>query len=74
MGKEWISVKDRLPEYKKGITQIVIVSGIEDGKKYVYYAEVHAYGKQEKSEDIFSIPGWSKMNATHWMPLPEPPK
>jgi hypothetical protein len=70
----WISVKDKLPKYTKKGTYIVIVSGIENGKRYVHYAEVHAYGKEDKAEDIFSIPGWSKMNVTHWMPLPTPPK
>lgn len=70
---EWISVKDKLPEYKKGCTQIVIVSGYEDGEKYVHYAEIHAYGKSIESSDIFSIPGWSDMNVTHWMPLPDKP-
>lgn len=70
----WISVKDRLPEYNtKRQNEIVIVSGFEDGERYVHYAEPHAYGKKEKAEDIFTVPGWSKMNVTHWMPLPEPP-
>jgi hypothetical protein len=69
----WINVKERLPEYKEGTTEIVIVSGIEDNERYVFYAEIHAYGKKEKAEDIFSVPGWKKMNVTHWMPLPEPP-
>ena len=70
---EWISIKEKLPEYKKGTTQIVIVSGIEDGERYVYYAEIHAYGKKKTADNIFSVPGWSRMNVTHWMPLPEPP-
>lgn len=68
---DWIKIEDKLPEYKEGATQIVIVSGIENGERYVHYAEIHAYGKEEKAKDIFSIPGWSRMNVTHWMPLPE---
>ena len=69
---KWISVKDRLPEYK-GFNKehIVIVSGIEDEKRYVYWANVYAYGKDE---EIFSVPGWSEMNVTHWMPLPKSPE
>lgn len=70
---EWISVKEKLPEYKSGAYQIVIVSGIEDGQRYVYYAEIYTHGKTETAEGIFSVPGWSTMNVTHWMPLPEPP-
>ena len=68
---KWISVNDELPERKRGI---VIVSGIEYDERYVSWAETHAYGIKEKAEDIFSIPGWSQMNVTHWMPLPKPPK
>lgn len=70
---EWISVKDRLPQYKEGEWQTVVVSGIDEGKRYVYYAEVHAYGKKETAQEIFSVPGWCDMNVTHWMPWPEPP-
>jgi hypothetical protein len=70
---KWISVGERLPEYIHG-EQVVLVAGYEHGERYVSYAEVHAYGKKEKAEDMFSIPGWSQMHVTHWMPLPEPPK
>ena len=71
---EWIDVNERLPKYEKGEIEIVLVSGIEREERYVYYAETHAYGEEHKKEDVFSIPGWSKMNVTHWMPLPNPPK
>jgi hypothetical protein len=71
---EWIDIKNKSPEYQEGMIQTVIVSGIDNGERYVYYAEVHAYGKKEKAEDIFSVPGWSKMKVTHWMPLPNPPE
>ena len=75
MKDKWISVKDRLPEYQGfGKPQTVIVSGIDDEKRYVFYAECHSYGEKKTAEEIFSIPGWSRMNVTHWMPFPEPPK
>ena len=68
----WISVKDRLPDYKKEEEQILIVSGIEDdGSRYVYWAQAYAYGKDD---NVFTVPGWSQMNVTHWMPLPKPPE
>lgn len=70
----WISVKEKLPKYKLGNISVVIVTGIEDGKRYVYYAEIHAYGEKKTADEIFSVPGWSKMNVTHWMPLPKPPR
>jgi len=74
MKEQWISVKYKLPEYDPNNDKPVIVSGIDEGGRYVYYAHVHEYGKEETSDKIFSIPGWSEMNVTHWMPLPEPPK
>ena len=72
MKTEWISVKDRLPEKPKPNERlkICIVSGIEDGQIYVYYSEIYPYGDLG---GCFSVPGWSDMNVTHWMPLPEPP-
>jgi len=65
----WISVKDRLPVF--GLHKVVAVSGVIENRRYVYYAETHSYGEKEKAEDIFSLPGWSKMNVTHWMPMPK---
>ena len=70
---KWISVKDKLPEPPDNLDElIVVVSGIDDNEeRYVHWAAVYAYGKDH---EVFSIPGWSQMNVTHWMPLPEPPK
>jgi hypothetical protein len=71
MNKPWIKCSDKLPEYT-GDEQIVIVSGLDDfGERYVYWAEAYAYGE---NDSVFSVPGWSDMNVTHWMPLPNPPK
>jgi len=68
----WISVENKLPEVtKSGEEDIVIVTGYDNGVRYVFWASVYAYGKED---EVFSVPGWSKMNVTHWMPLPDPPK
>jgi hypothetical protein len=67
--KEWISVKDRLP--KNG--DVVLVHGTRGG---IYTAEFRLY-----SDFGGEYPHWHKLNskshyckATHWMPLPQPPK
>ena len=72
---KWISIKDKLPEYKKGEEQIFIVAGIDpyDSNKYVHWAEAYAYGYTADSDRIFSIPGWRRMGVTHYMPLPNHP-
>ena len=63
--KEWISVKDRLPEDG----EIVLVCGIRGG---VYTAVFNKPGQYR---------GWHKLNSkshycdpTYWMPLPDAPK
>ena len=66
---KWISVNDDLPrkeDYPNG--NIVIVTGIEDGDRYYYYSEIWPHGKYG---EIFGCPGWSKMNVTHWAPIPK---
>jgi len=69
---KWISVKDRLPEFsRRGET--FIVSGFRsNGKRYVHFGEIHAYGYSKSSP--FSLPGWSDMCATHWSELPLLPR
>lgn len=59
--QEWISVKDRLPEYEKpvmGWDAEMCDMGIVN----------FIYGQ------FFDILDMSETNVTHWMPLPEPPK
>ena len=57
---EWISVKDRLPEYGE---RVLITEGTA-----VFEAYRSASGKWVR----MGI-GW-KENVTHWCPLPEPPE
>ena len=73
---KWVSIKDSVPKYLPGKEQLFIVSGIDEdfNKRYVYWAQAYAYGDTDDRERIFSVPGWSKMNVTHWMQLPEPPE
>ena len=67
--REWISVEDRLPdesEYRDTETSdliplLVCVGGTEYPFRAMYD------GKHWGD-------GWSVINVTHWMPLPEPPQ
>ena len=60
---EWISVKERLPESSKCVLLFSKNGGV-------------AEGAWDESERCFVQWRWSAKNvkATHWMPLPEPPK
>jgi hypothetical protein len=76
---QWISVKDRLPERKDGITQLwlcntelpdfvlgALVTNYIDGK------EITGVMDMNNPDDV-----WKLSEFTHWMklnPLPEPPK
>ena len=66
--KQWISVKDRLPnDY-----QPVIVSDGEETEFAIFYDLYNGYGQTFVTPDCYEeerIEG-----ITHWMPLPEPPK
>lgn len=78
---EWISVKDRLPVdgsrflvsyrfWRRGVLlTAVTVCKWRNG----YFGELEFFG--DNFEPTFRIPTtWRAGNATHWMPLPEPPK
>ena len=73
--KDWISVKDRLPE--KGIDVLVCEMKFEHKYPNIGIGELDQEGnwwysigeeiqKEDYDQDYRSI--------THWMPLPEPPK
>ena len=70
---EWISVKDRLPEFNVDV--LVYAVGKDDDKVITITSYTNAkYG--------LGITGWItpwqyffyNYSITHWMPLPEPPK
>lgn len=64
---EWISVKNRIPEYN---TEILIIDG-----EYIRIGdcwENHCAIDDEPKQYFSSSDGYMKV--THWMPLPELPK
>ena len=69
---QWISVKDRLPDYMGEV--LVIVSGkphenitLDGAYEIAEYDPVEGW--------ILEMwPEWCSGVVTHWMPLPEPPK
>lgn len=68
---EWISVKDKLPEFDVDV--LVLVK--EPQKKYIKYDSrmkvSHCYSWSENPDDI----GWYVTGTiTHWMPLPDKPE
>lgn len=59
LGKQqWISVKDRLPP----VSESILINGRMG-------VNVHYYSK-----GYITLEDFTKSGATHWMPLPEPPK
>ena len=67
--QEWISVKDRLPEYSNdGFADAVLVT---DGfVQHMAYFVGEEWRFAESGE--IKEPMWYRI--THWMPLPQPPK
>lgn len=64
---QWISIKDYLPENKKGV---IASNGDLVGELYFNYDKFnHPYDCEMDVYDIEFIE-----SVTHWMPLPEPPK
>ena len=62
---EWISVKDRLPEFGEK----VLITDVS-GDVLVYSLEQTCSGECWWEDEY-----WNWYNdVTHWMPLPEPPK
>ena len=78
--REWISVKERLPELEQEVLVYAVgkESGFEDdahiaiSMRYVFHIFTWDKGVEE-----WQAP-WDYFNrnyeVTHWMPLPEPPK
>jgi hypothetical protein len=69
---KWISVKDELPEVSDVV--LVIASGKPRANVELHNAMLIAsyWGDEGWIADGFE--GWDKLDVTHWMPLPEPPK
>ena len=67
--QEWISVKDRLPEYSNdGFADAVLVT---DG--FLQHMAYFVGGEWRFAESgEIKEPMWYRI--THWMPLPQPPK
>ena len=73
---EWISVKDRLPDFEKEVLIFYPWQG-QSGVKYetisVASLEDMTTGKNHLSTH-WTDGEHHTVNPTHWMPLPEPPK
>lgn len=69
---EWISVKERLPEYGE---RVLVVSRVAD--LAVSYVDTMSYDPEEGicPEGWYTDDGWPRKDdeVTHWQPLPEPP-
>ena len=72
---EWISVNDRLPEFKDKTDVGVYITCDKDG---FVYGSSQFFDKENGIEKGFftMVNGrWKRFeNITHWMPLPDPPK
>lgn len=69
----WISVEDRLPEK----SQLLIVHCKGGSKEFISVVPYSAKHKEFNWYDGIGKPPENRKeyrNATHWMPLPEPPK
>ena len=66
---EWISVKDRLPEKDK----LVLCVGKKGG---MFLGEIHPFLVGGERNEVYCYVPNSRQGryATHWMPLPQPPK
>ena len=67
--RHWISVKDRLPTEEERFddvySELIPLLACTSGTKYPF----SAFFDGKKWGD-----GWSEVDVTHWMPLPEPPE
>ena len=73
--QEWISVEDRLPDNKEH--DWVLAQVVEDNG-FMHIPRVMEY-RQAKNDWFEETYGWLSehnglFSATHWMPLPNPPK
>lgn len=73
---EWISVIDRLPEYKNTIDHCSRYVLIWDCKENDVYTACYRKIPKYAGHWIYSVSGdiWPEIEVSHWMELPEPPK
>lgn len=71
LSREWVSVKERLPDREEDV--LILVSG-----KFKNCTFDHAYmvGLYAGPDGWFAneYPDWDNPGVTHWMPLPDAPK
>ncbi len=67
---EWISVKDKLPPENESV--LVVVHGYRRGFEPISLVEISSYSHD--FDFIFDDLPISRIDVTHWMPLPEPPE
>ena len=67
---EWISVKDRLPEYKTPYDYVLVCDADGCGNAIAWRDSPYEGGKVW----CFSSDLWVDEHVTHWMPLPELPE
>lgn len=73
---EWISVKDRLPEFKSNklsdsVKCLVVANSEKPYTTIMDYRRIEGLGTYWADGDFLMPLSWE---ITHWMPLPEPPK
>ncbi|MDX8383427.1 MAG: DUF551 domain-containing protein [Ghiorsea sp.] len=69
---EWISVDDRMPEDNQDVAFIAI---FDEGNTHDYLNGRRLGGRYRSGKfGGFSFPSHSGILASHWMPLPSPPK
>lgn len=70
---EWISMSEKWPEQHSRVLIYSDPSEYFAGRFHVARFEPFEYEKGHPLPE-FSFPGFGGIRATHWMPLPEPPK
>lgn len=72
--RQWISVKDRLPEvYRDEYGELIPFLVCIKDERYPLVLD-QRYPFRAVYNGIFWYYGWAEVNVTHWMPLPDPPK